>query len=75
MGWNDRISSDALQRRKESNEIIDWWNEFFPYGDIYQCYFGTDRIFHETNHGSRIGNHIIVPGLCLCQNRYGILSV
>ena len=31
--------------------------------------------FYETNYGSRIGNYIVVPGLCMCQNRYGILSV
>ena len=28
-------------------KISDWWNEFFPYGNVYQRYPGTDRILYE----------------------------
>ena len=51
--WIGMTVSVAMRYKegKKSNEISDRWNEFFPYGNIHQCYFSADRVIHETNHG------------------------
>lgn len=73
--WVGMTVSVAMRYKegKKAMKSPDRWNEFFPYGNIPQCYFGADRVIHEADHGCWFSNHSLIPGVCMCKNRYGIL--
>ena len=74
MGWNDCIRIHALQRRKESYEVPSRRDGFFQTGHILKCADHSCSKFLPSHLRSRLFHYSDVPGICMCENWYGLLQ-
>ena len=72
--WNDCIRIHALQRRKESYEVPSRRDGFFQTGHILKCADHSCSKFLPSHLRSRLFHYSDVPGICMCENWYGLLQ-
>ena len=74
VGMTDCIRIHALQRRKESYEVPSRRDGFFQTGHILKCADHSCSKFLPSHLRSRLFHYSDVPGICMCENWYGLLQ-
>ncbi len=74
MGWNDRIGSDALKKKKAMKSLIGGMSSF-RMATFISVILVPIVSFMKPIMGVGSAITLLFQGLCLCQNWYGILSV
>ena len=67
------IAAKLVDKLSPAAEIIGACNAFVNDNGVITGYISADRVIHETNHGRGFCDHFVIPGICMCKNRYGLL--